>query len=113
MVAHISRTAIAASQWSPRRRSVGFLGVFGLTAFERDLLLLCAGVEMDSSLAAQCAEAHGGQQRCALTFGLALASLAERHWSALTPAGPLRRFRLIHLDATHGLTVAPIRIDER
>ena len=87
--------------------------VFGLTAFERDLLLLCAGVEMDSALAAQCAEAHGGQQRCALTFGLALASLAEPHWSALTPAGPLRRFRLIHLDATHGLTAAPIRIDER
>jgi hypothetical protein len=87
--------------------------IFGLTAFERDLLLLCAGVEMDSALAAQCAEAHGGQQRCALTFGLALASLAEPHWSALTPAGPLRRFRLIHLDATHGLTAAPIRIDER
>ncbi len=87
--------------------------IFGLTAFERDLLLLCAGVEMDSALAAQCAEAHGGQQRCALTFGLALASLAEPHWSALTPAGPLRRFRLIHLDASHGLTAAPIRIDER
>ena len=30
--------------------------VFGLTAFERDLLLLCAGVEMDSALAAQCDE---------------------------------------------------------
>ncbi|MGA2249198.1 ATP-binding protein [Terracidiphilus sp.] len=87
--------------------------IFGLTAFERDLLLLCAGVEMDSALAAQCAEAHGGQHRCALTFGLALASLAEPHWSALTPSGPLRRFRLIHLDATHGLTAAPIRIEER
>ncbi len=86
---------------------------FGLTAFERDLLLLCAGVEMDSALAAQCAEAHGGQQRTALTFGLALASLAAPHWSALTPSGPLRRFRLIHLDPTHGLTAAPIRIDER
>ena len=88
--------------------------VFGLTAFERDVLLLCAGVEMDSALAAQCAEAHGGQHRQAPTFGLALASLAEPHWSALTPSGPLRRFRLIHVDvAAHGLTNAPIRIDER
>ena len=87
--------------------------IFSLTAFERDLLLLCAGVEMDSALAVQCAEAHGGQQLGALTFGLALASLVEPHWSALTPAGSLRRFRLIHLDTTYGLTAAPIRIDER
>jgi hypothetical protein len=87
--------------------------VFRLTAFERDLLLLCAGVEMDSALSAQCAEAHGSQQRSAPTFGLALASLAAPHWSALTPAGPLRRFRLIHLDTGYGLTAAPIRIDER
>jgi hypothetical protein len=68
---------------------------------------------MDSALAVQCAEAHGGQQLGALTFGLALASLVEPHWSALTPAGSLRRFRLIHLDTTYGLTAAPIRIDER
>jgi hypothetical protein len=87
--------------------------IFNLTAFERDLLLLCAGLEMDSALAAQCAEAHGGQQRGSLTFGLALALLGGPHWSALTPAGPLRRFRLIHVDTTYGLTAAPIRIDER
>src|ERR1700733_7271630 len=55
--------------------------IFNLTAFERDLLLLCAGVEMDSALAVQCAESHGNPQRSYVTFGLAMAMLAEPHWS--------------------------------
>jgi hypothetical protein len=87
--------------------------IFGLTTFERDILLLCAGVEMDSALAAQCAEAQGNSQRTAPTFGLALAALADPHWSALTPAGPLRRLRLIEADPARGLTAAALRIDER
>ncbi|HTV13588.1 MAG TPA: ATP-binding protein [Acidobacteriaceae bacterium] len=87
--------------------------VFGLTAFERDVLLLCAGVEMDSALATQCADAQGNSQRAAPTFGLALASLADAHWSALTPASPLRHYRLIEMDASRSLTTAALRIDER
>jgi hypothetical protein len=87
--------------------------IFGLTSFERDILLLCAGVEMDSALAAQCADAQGSSQHAAPTFGLALATLADPHWSALTPAGPLRRLRLLDADPARGLTVAPLRIDER
>ncbi|HWF05881.1 MAG TPA: ATP-binding protein, partial [Candidatus Angelobacter sp.] len=35
---------------------VRLVELFGLSPFERDLLLLCAGVEMDSELAARCAE---------------------------------------------------------
>src|SRR5262249_5497477 len=57
-------------------------GAFGLSAFERDLLLLCAGVEMDAELAAHCAAAHGIPGRCHATFGLALAALTDPHWSA-------------------------------
>ena len=89
------------------------VAIFGLTSFERDILLLCAGVEMDSALAAQCAEAQGVSQPIAPTFGLALAALADPHWSALAPAGPLRRLRLIEADPARGLTAAPLRIDER
>jgi hypothetical protein len=89
------------------------VAIFGLTSFERDILLLCAGVEMDSALAAQCAEAQGSSQRIAPTFGLALAALPDPHWSALAPAGPLRRLRLIEADPARGLTAAPLRIDER
>lgn len=87
--------------------------IFDLTAFERDILLLCAGVEMDSELAARCAEAQGGAQRSAPTFGLALATLDDPHWSALTPEGPLRRLRLIEADFGRSLTTTPLRIDER
>lgn len=87
--------------------------LFGLTAFERELLLLCAGVEMDSSLAAACAQAQGSPQRTYVTFGLAMAVLPEPHWSALTPFRPLRRFRLLQVEEGHNLTSAPLRIEER
>jgi hypothetical protein len=87
--------------------------IFELSPFERDLLLLCAGVEMDSPLAARCAEALGRPQRSCITFALALATLADPHWTALTPSRPLRHFRLVELEPGHGLTSAPLRIDER
>jgi hypothetical protein len=87
--------------------------LFGLSPFEREILLLCAGVEMDSELACLCGEARGHPQRAYATFGLALAALSEPHWSALTPSRPLRRFRLLEVEAGQGLTSAPLRIDER
>jgi hypothetical protein len=90
---------------------------FGLSAFERDLLLLCAGIELDSGFAARCAAAQGALQgeggRRQPTFSLALAALPEPHWSALTPSAPLRFWRLIELGSGDGLTTAPLRIDER
>jgi len=87
--------------------------LFGLSVFERDILLLCAGGEMDSRLAALCGDAQGHPQRTYATFGLAMAILPEPHWSALTPTRPLRRLRLVELEIGHGLTSAPLRIDER
>jgi hypothetical protein len=87
--------------------------LFGLSVFERDLVLLCAGVEMDSKLATLCAETQGHPQRTYATFGLAMAILPQPHWSALTPARPLRRLHLVELEIGHGLTSAPLRIDER
>ena len=87
--------------------------LFGLSPFERHTVLLCAGVEMDSELAAMCGESQGRPQRPCVTFGLAMATFAESHWSALTPSRPLRRFRLVELEPGHGLTAAPLRIDER
>ena len=86
---------------------------FGLSAFERDLLLLCAGVEMESALGDRCAELAGRPQHRCVSFGLAMGLLAEPHWSALAPSAPLRRFRLIEMESGQGLTAAPLRIDER
>jgi ATPase family associated with various cellular activities (AAA) len=87
--------------------------LFGLSPFERDLLLLCAGVEMDSSLAARCAEVHGQAQRPFVTFGLAMATLTDPHWSAFAPSRPLRRFHLVDVGTNPGLASAPVCIDER
>jgi hypothetical protein len=85
---------------------------FGLSAFERELVLLCAGVELDGDFAAACAAAHGDPQRPQPTFGLALAVLPDAHWSAIGPAGTLRRFRLVDLGTGEALTRSPLRIDE-
>jgi hypothetical protein len=88
--------------------------IFELSRFEREVLLLCAGVEMDTVLAARCAEASGRPpHRSPVTFSLALAILSEPHWTALAPSAPLRRFRLIDMEPGYGVTSAPIRIDER
>jgi hypothetical protein len=86
---------------------------FGLSPFERDVVLLCAGVELDATFAAACAAAHGDPRRTQPTFGLALAALPDAHWSALAPDGPLRRWRLVEAAASHSLTTSPLQIDER
>jgi len=87
---------------------------FGLSAFERDVLLLCAGVELDASFAALCTAAQGDARRPYPTFGLALAALPAAHWSALSPAAPLRYWRLVEVEQNQDpLTQARLRIDER
>ncbi|MGC8802057.1 MAG: ATP-binding protein [Chloroflexus sp.] len=87
--------------------------IFGLTDFETELLLLCAGVELDSGLATLCATAQGDPHRSRPTIGLALAVLPAAHWSAVTPTASLRHWRLIELAESEPLATAPLRIDER
>lgn len=86
--------------------------VFGLSAFERDVLVLCAGIEMDSAIGALCAEALDSGWRTHATFGLALAALPDPHWTALSPRGPLRYWRLVDLQGSSP-TTSPLTIDER
>ncbi|MBW4686854.1 MAG: AAA family ATPase [Komarekiella atlantica HA4396-MV6] len=86
---------------------------FGLTSFERDLLVLCAGVELSGSLAQLCATAQGSLQLAYLTFSLGLAALPDAHWSALAPTSPLRHWRLIEVGNGESLTQSRLRIDER
>jgi hypothetical protein len=97
-----------------KRSALDELGaVFGLSLFERDVLVLCAGVELDSSFAPLCSGAQGDPQRPFPTWSLALAALDGPYWSALTPAAPLRRWRLVEVGSGSALTVSPLRIDER
>ncbi|MFH8568866.1 ATP-binding protein [Streptomyces sp. NPDC017993] len=86
---------------------------FGLSPFEREIVLLAAAAELDPTTGARCAAASGDPSRTHPTFSLALAALDAPHWSALTPVAPLRRWRLIELDDETRLTTSRLRLDER
>jgi hypothetical protein len=86
---------------------------FGLSPFERDVLVMCSGMELDASFAELCGRANGATERGYPTFGLALSALREAHWSAITPVAPLRRWRLIQAGVGETLTRSPLQIEER
>lgn len=86
---------------------------FGLTPFERDILTVCAGVELSASIAKLCGVAQGNEQFSYPTFSLMLAALPDAHWSALTPVAPLRRWQLIEVATGESLTTRRLSIDER
>ena len=85
---------------------------FGLSSFEREVLVLSAGVDLDGSFAALCAEVNGDPARPYPTFGLALAMLPDAHWSALSPGAPLRQWQLVDIGGGT-VTSGALRIDER
>ena len=86
---------------------------FSLSSFERNILLMCAGNELDSRFASLYAAANKDTRSSLPTFSLALAALEEAHWSALLPARPLRFWRLVEVMTGDTLTSSPLRIDER
>ncbi|MFC5437153.1 ATP-binding protein [Rhodanobacter umsongensis] len=87
----------------------------GLSAFERELLLLCIGMELDTRLPALCALAQHDPARPYPTFALAFAVLDEPSWDALSPERPLRYWRLldIHQPGAQPLIGAALGADER
>ncbi|MEP0857033.1 ATP-binding protein [Trichocoleus sp. DQ-U1] len=86
---------------------------FGLSDFERDILLLCVGMELDPSFPSLCAIAQGNERQAYPTMSLALAILPASHWDALTPTASLRRWQLIEVGTGTTLTSSSLRIDER
>jgi hypothetical protein len=86
---------------------------FSLSAFERDLLLLCAGIELDPEFSELCCQNPQRAQLLTPTLRLAMATLPGAHWAAIAPASPLRRWRLIEIDRGETLASSPMRIDER
>jgi len=88
---------------------------FGLSEFEKSLLLLCAGVELDTNFAALVSQLQKTPGQRQPTLSMAMATLPKAHWSAITPAGALRRWRFIEVLAQPGVPTVncPLRIDER
>jgi ATPase family associated with various cellular activities (AAA) len=79
--------------------------LFALTKFESSVLALATSIEIDSSLI----DDLPGTQ---LKVSYLLDRLEEPHWSAFAASSTLRRWDLIHVDASNNFSQSPIRIDE-
>src|SRR5207249_5235936 len=88
---------------------------FGLSRFEKEILLLCAAMELDTRIAAMCADAQPNAQRPYPTFALAMTLFDDPDWGALSPEGPLRHWRLLEINqpGAQPLTTSALRADER
>ncbi len=87
--------------------------IFTLSPFERDVLLLCTGFELGTFKAIDLGREAARHREIEATFGLAMAVLADPHWSALSPAAPLRQWSLIEIARRDTLVNSPLTIDER
>lgn len=86
---------------------------FGLSPFERDLLLLAALIERDSALARLVGRWHGEATRAHANFELARVMLRDADRIALSPSAALRRWRLIDVAPGQPIAQARLDIDER
>ncbi len=87
---------------------------FELSPFEKDILLLCAGMELDRGWGLLCGQAQGSDVTNYPTFSLALSTLDYAHWDGITPDSALRHWRLIELkDSSNSLTTKELVIDEQ
>jgi hypothetical protein len=110
------RTALeAAAAAMPAKPALEKLcDTFHLSDFERDVLLLCAGMELETmTFASLCAEVYEDPQLSYPTFNLAMSALTAPHWDAISPHRPLRRWQLIEIVHGKTLTYSPLQINER
>jgi hypothetical protein len=87
----------------------------GLSAFDLDTLMLCVAQELDTTIRTRCAAAQADALRPYPTFALALALGEPAAWDVLSPAAPLRYWRLVEISqpGAQPLTAAALRADER
>ena len=105
---------IAAASAMPFPSALQELAIaFNLSDFERDVLLLCAGMELQQNFDSLCAEAQGNGELSYPTFNLAMSALTAPHWSAISPDAPLRRWQLIEIVRGKTITHSALRINER
>jgi AAA+ superfamily predicted ATPase len=109
-----ARLELAAASVMPFPSALQELAIaFNLSDFERDVLLLCAGMELQQNFDSLCAEVQGNGQLSYPTFNLAMSALTAPHWSALSPDSPLRRWQLIEVVRGKTITHSELRINER
>ncbi len=82
---------------------------FELSDFEKNILLLCAGVELDARFPDILSKLNG---TALPSYAVALAIFDHCHWSALSPQAPLRHWNLIETGKSAITTQAPLTIKE-
>jgi hypothetical protein len=113
--ADIARRLAQASQGEPPPALLMLARQFGLSDFERDILLLCVAMELDPALPAQLAALHGRADMGAPNFALAMTLFEHAAWEAVSPERPLRHWRLLDINqaGAQPLTASSLRADER
>jgi ATP-dependent 26S proteasome regulatory subunit len=84
---------------------------FQLSSFEKKILLMCAGAELDIELANIIANLQKDGSPLP-TLSLAMAAFKDSHWSAIYPESPLRYWNSITLSGNGLLTQSTCTINE-
>ena len=85
---------------------------FGLSPFERNLLVLCVAASLDSRCAILCARLNQNPQLNYPSFHIAQKIFSEpADWTAIAPDSPLRHHSFITLGDRYPLCLEPIKID--
>lgn len=88
---------------------------FDLTDFEKMILIMCTGAEIDSEFSMIFSKLYKNPNAKFPTFDIALRAFPEANWKAILPDSSLRRFQLVSLQNYDDvpLITTPIRIQER
>jgi AAA+ superfamily predicted ATPase len=88
---------------------------FHLSKFERHILVLCAGAEIDGEISELCSRLYRNPNSKFPTFDIALRAFPEADWEAILPDSNLRRFQLVTIRNYDDipLITTPVRIQER
>ena len=87
----------------------------GLSAFERNVMLLAVAMELDTGVPGLCARAQHNPELAFPTFALAMTVFDNAAWDAMSPERPLRHWRLIEVVRARfePLTASRLRADDR
>ncbi|MCG8364416.1 MAG: hypothetical protein MJA27_13925 [Pseudanabaenales cyanobacterium] len=83
--------------------------LFGLTPFERQILLLCVGL-LDLQFGALCAQLQWRPSRNHPSLGLAIALFPNTDPRVFSNQQPLQRWRLVEITPGYAMAQAPLRL---
>jgi hypothetical protein len=106
----VARLAERRSSFDGRSTLDDVAAGFGLTEFERAIVLMAAGPDLVAAVGDELVDRTNSGRP---TFGLALALVPDAHWSALAPLGPLRWWELVRLLDPTAVTSSALVVDER